>query len=53
VFFALALYEFLLFVVDAWTGHPNTDMTRWLHIFTGAMIWPIVIALLERGHSPR
>ena len=53
VFFALALYEFLLFVVDAWTGHPNTDVRRWLHILPGAMIWPIAIALLERGHSPR
>ena len=53
VFFALALYEFLLFLVDAWTGHPNTDVRRWLHILPGAMIWPIAIALLERGHSPR
>ena len=53
VFFALVLYEFLLFVIDAWTGHPNTDPLRWLHTFSGALIWPIAIALLERGHSPR
>jgi rod shape-determining protein MreD len=53
VFFALVLYELFLFIVDAWTGHPNTDSRRWLHVFTGALIWPIAIALLERGHSPR
>jgi rod shape-determining protein MreD len=53
MFFALVLYEFLLFLVDAWTGHPNTDTRRWLHPFSGALIWPIAIALLERGHSPR
>jgi rod shape-determining protein MreD len=40
-------------LIDAWTGHPNTDVRRWLHTLPGAMIWPIAIALLERGHSPR
>lgn len=53
VFFALCAYEFLLFTLDAWTGHPNYDYRRWLHTFTGGLIWPIAIALLERGHSPR
>ncbi len=52
VFFALCAYEFLLFMLDAWTGHPNYDYRRWLHTFTGGLIWPIAIALPERGHSP-
>jgi len=53
MFFALLLYEFLVFAIDGWNGHPVTNPLRWLHTFTGALIWPIAIALLERGHSPR
>ncbi len=53
VFLALLGYEFVLFCIDGWTGHPLTDPLRWVHTVTGAMIWPIAIALLERGHSPR
>ncbi|MEP7242694.1 MAG: rod shape-determining protein MreD [Gammaproteobacteria bacterium] len=53
VFFFLVAYEFIVFAIDGWTGHPISDLTRWVHAFSGALIWPIVIALLERGHSPR
>jgi rod shape-determining protein MreD len=53
VFFALVAYEFVVFAIDGWTGHPITTPLRWVHTFTGALIWPIAIALLERGHSAR
>jgi len=53
VFFALLAYEFVVFAIDGWTGHPITTWLRWVHTFTGALIWPIAIALLERGHSAR
>jgi rod shape-determining protein MreD len=53
VFFALIAYEFVVFAIDGWTGHPITSPLRWIHTFTGALIWPIAIALLERGHSAR
>jgi rod shape-determining protein MreD len=53
VFFALVAYEFIVFAIDGWTGRPITNPLRWMHPFTGALIWPIAIALLERGHSPR
>lgn len=53
VFFALIAYEFVVFAIDGWTGHPITSPLRWVHTFTGALIWPIAIALLERGHSAR
>ena len=52
-FFALLAYEFVAFAIDGWTGHPITNPLRWVHALTGAMIWPIAIALLERGHAPR
>ena len=53
VFFALIAYEFVVFAIDGWTGHPITNPLRWVHTVTGALIWPIAIALLERGHSAR
>ncbi len=53
VFVALLAYEFVSFAIDGWTGHPITNPLRWVHTLTGALIWPLVIALLERGHSPR
>ena len=53
VFFALLAYEFVVFAIDGWTGHPITNPLRWVHTFSGALIWPIAIALLERGHSAR
>ena len=53
VFFALVAYEFVVFAIDGWTGHPLTNPLRWVHTLTGALIWPIAIALLERGHSAR
>ena len=53
VFFALIAYEFVVFAIDGWTGHPITNPLRWVHTLTGALIWPIAIALLERGHPAR
>jgi len=53
VFFALVAYEFVVFAIDGWTGHPITTPLRWVHTFSGALIWPIAVALLERGHSAR
>jgi rod shape-determining protein MreD len=53
VFFALIAYEFVVFAIDGWTGHPITNPLRWVHTLSGALIWPIAIALLERGHSAR
>jgi rod shape-determining protein MreD len=53
VFFFLLAYEFVLFAIDGWTNRDIANLWRWLPTLTGALIWPIAIALLERGHSPR
>jgi rod shape-determining protein MreD len=45
---ALIVYEFVLFAIDGWTGHPNTSPRRWLHALTGALIWPFAAAVLDR-----
>jgi len=46
----LFLYEFVVFSIDGWSGHPITSPERWLHIATGAVIWPPLAALLDHTH---
>src|ERR1700729_2957574 len=47
---ALAIYEFIVFAIDGWSGHPITSPTRWIHTLTGAAIWPFAAAFLtHRG----
>jgi hypothetical protein len=41
------------FSIDGWSGHPLTSAYRWLHIGTGAVVWPVLAAVLERTHHPR
>ena len=50
---ALILYEFIVFAIDGWTGHPITTPTRWIPALTGALLWPLATAVLERMHGPR
>jgi len=50
---ALIVYEFIVFAIDGWTGHPLASVKRWIPALTGAIIWPLVTAMLERSHSPR
>jgi rod shape-determining protein MreD len=54
VFAALAVYEFVVFAIDGWSGHPVTTPLRWVHTVTGALIWPPLAAILgsgSRGHA--
>ena len=53
VFGALLSYEAVLFVIDGWTGHPLGSALRWLHTLTGALIWPLVAAILGYGAGRR
>jgi rod shape-determining protein MreD len=50
---ALVVYEFILFAIDGWTGHPMTSPLRWIHTVTGALIWPLVAAILDRVRGTR
>jgi rod shape-determining protein MreD len=53
VFPLLAVYEFIVFAIDGWSGHPVNNPLRWVHVLTGAVIWPLAVAVLERSHGPR
>jgi rod shape-determining protein MreD len=53
VFAALMVYEFVLWVIDGWSGHPLTTPTRWVHTLTGGLIWPVVAGVLGRFQASR
>jgi rod shape-determining protein MreD len=50
-FAALFLYEFIVFAIDGWSGHPVTTPLRWVHVASGALVWPVLAAVLERSHA--
>jgi rod shape-determining protein MreD len=53
VFAVLLVYEFVVFAIDGWTGHPVTSAQRWVHTVTGALVWPPVAAILAYGARRR
>ncbi|HVN99281.1 MAG TPA: rod shape-determining protein MreD [Steroidobacteraceae bacterium] len=53
VLLALLVYESLLWVIDGWTGHATSSALRWIHVLTGALLWPLVVGVLGRFHSQR
>ncbi len=47
VFMLLALYEFLVFWIDGIIGPAITSWMRWLPVFTSALLWPMLVAVLD------
>ena len=50
---ALLLYEATLWAIDGFSNRSTGSWMRWMHIPVGAILWPIVVGLLGRLHSPR
>ena len=50
VLLALVMYELVLFMIDGWTGTSGHGRLRWLHMLTGALVWPPAAA---RSATPR
>ena len=50
---ALVMYEVVVFAIDGWTGHPLTSPLRWIHAITGAVLWPLVAAILGHRNGRR
>jgi rod shape-determining protein MreD len=48
VFALLGLNEFVLFWVDGLSGHPVTNWTRLVPLFTGAATWPFLSGFYAR-----
>lgn len=45
VFALLAIYHFLIFWTDGLTGHGYAGWDRWLPVLTGALLWPVIVAI--------
>jgi rod shape-determining protein MreD len=53
VLVALLLYEGTLWAIDGFSNQSTGGWTRWMHVVTGAMLWPVIAGMLGRLHSPR
>jgi rod shape-determining protein MreD len=50
---AMFVYEGLLWAIDGWTGQTVNSWTRWPPVLTSTLVWPLIVGLLGRLHSPR
>jgi rod shape-determining protein MreD len=50
---ALVLYEATLWAIDGFSSRSTGSWMRWMHVGTGAILWPIIVGLLGRLHAPR
>ena len=53
VFVWLAGYQALIFWIDGIVGQPVVSWMRWLPALTGALLWPIVVAMLDTWNRRR
>jgi len=53
VFMFLAIYQFVIFWIDGIIGPAITTWMRWLPVFTGALLWPILVAVLDTWNRSR
>lgn len=48
VFALMAIEAFILFWIDGVAGNPPVGLSRWTQVMTGAILWPIVMAIMDR-----
>jgi rod shape-determining protein MreD len=51
IFAFLIGYQFILFWIDGATGNPVTSFGRWLAPVIGALLWPLLVSVLDRVHE--
>ena len=42
----LFLWEIVIWAIDGWTGRSPARWLRWVPVFTGALLWPLLGPLL-------
>src|SRR3954465_6155287 len=53
VFGFLAAYEFVVFWIDGIIGPAVTTWMRWLPVFVSALLWPVLVAMLDTWNRRR
>ena len=46
----VALYHFLVFWIDGIIGNTVTSWLRWLPALVGAVLWPVLVAVLDTSN---
>lgn len=49
----LIIYEFLVWWIDGIIGAAVTTWQRWLPVFTSAILWPLIVAVLDTWSRSR
>ncbi|MBM0108491.1 rod shape-determining protein MreD [Steroidobacter sp. S1-65] len=47
VCFFLGIYQLAVFWLDGIIGQPVTTWQRWLPVLSGALLWPVLVAILD------
>lgn len=50
VLMLLVVYEFLIFWIDGIIGNANASWLRWLPALTSAVLWPVLVAVLDTAN---
>jgi rod shape-determining protein MreD len=50
VLLLIVLYHFVLFWIDGIVGSAVTSWLRWLPAITGALLWPVIVAVLDTSN---
>lgn len=53
IFMLLALYEFIVFWIDGIAGQAVTTWLRWIPAISGAVVWPIMVAVMDTWNRGR
>ena len=44
----MAIEAFILFWIDGVAGNPPMGFARWTQVLTGAILWPLIMAIMDR-----
>jgi len=44
----MAIEAFILFWIDGVAGNPPMGFARWTQVLTGAVLWPVIMAIMDR-----
>jgi len=48
IFALLAINGLIILLIDGYAGNPLGGLARWSQILTGAVLWPLVMSLMDR-----
>ena len=53
VFLLLAVYQIVVFLIDGYIGKPVVTGLRWIPAITGALLWPVAVAVMDTWNRRR